>query len=60
MHGRLLKIRQIDGNLRQVARLQLHPHRLRVPQSTGREANRFGNLVRNPHIGRVQVHVVRN
>ena len=58
MHGCLLEIRQIDGNLRQVARFQFHAHRFHVAQSARRKTDGLGNLLRDPHVGRVQVHVV--
>ena len=60
MYRRLFEIRQVDGHLCQVARFQLDPHRLHIPQPARRKPDRFRDFVRDADIGGIEIHVVGN
>ena len=58
MDGSLLEIGQVDGDLRQAARFQVHTHGFSIAQPAAREANGFGDLVGSSDIRSIQIDVV--
>src|SRR6202046_4415881 len=60
MNGRLLEIRQVDGNLRQIASAQIHSHGLHVSQPAIRETDILPDAISDADIRSIQVDVVGN
>ena len=58
MHRRVFEIGEVDGNLREIPRLQGDAHRFDVAQTTGGKTNGFGNFVGDGNVRGVEVDVV--
>ena len=58
MHRRVFKIGEVDGDLSEIAGLQIHAHRFYVAKSAAGEADGFGNFVGDGNVGSVEIDVV--
>src|SRR5579871_2940096 len=58
MHGGLFEVGEIDGDLCQIAGLEVDAHRFHVAQAAAGEANGFGDFVGYGNVGSVEVDVV--
>src|SRR6202021_2423679 len=58
MQGRLLKIGHVDGNLREIARAQIHAHGFHVAQAAIREANVLADFLSDFEVGSIEIDVV--